>query len=213
MLELKSTSHSYYCHEANRHDISAVREYETWEEFKSSYFTGENYDDDYDHIFRFDIFDKAERADEGEDCSGFTLALFCIQQRRGYYTPIIIETITLEDMPEISDFLQKRWQYLEGQWSEFSNTSTLRSELDWYACEMEKQLRANEDKCGWQNEMPGHLANDLIKNLGAYIKAMELGDLSYAIKCAVDCGNFSMMLADLAKQQKDYIDRDGCGEE
>ena len=121
MLELKETDHSYYCSESNyyvsgRDGQNFGRcEYPTWDDFKEDWLmTGPvDLDDDYNHLFRFDIC-------ENEEKSGFKMWLFFILQRKGIYRPVLVHSITTEDIPEIEEFLRKRWEYMKGQWSEFS---------------------------------------------------------------------------------------------
>ena len=121
ILELKETDHSYYCSESNyyvsgRNGQNFGRcEHSTWADFKEGWLlpASTDLDDDLNHVFRFDIC-------KDEDSGNFKLWLFFILQRKGIYRPVLIRSITQEDMPEIEDFLRKRWEYMRGQWIEFS---------------------------------------------------------------------------------------------
>ncbi len=118
-LKLHKTYHSYYCSESNYYvggDRNYGRcDYKTWKAFKKDWYgPGCIYDDDLNHVFRFDI-------TENEDVPGtFGLWLFFVLQRKGIYRPVYIKTISEKDMPEIERFLSDRWKYLKSQWEEFS---------------------------------------------------------------------------------------------
>lgn len=124
-MELKETKHSYYCHRANYYvgnlngENYGRSEYDTWADFKDAWFFGENkIDHDYNHCFRFDI---EKKFDENDEPTGeFSLYLFMILQRKGIFRPVVIRTITQDDMPEIEEYLKSCWRYLRMQWSEFS---------------------------------------------------------------------------------------------
>jgi endo-1,4-beta-D-glucanase Y len=117
-LELKSTKHSYYCSDRNYYVDGRQNwgrcDYDTWADFKSDWFDETQYviDDGYNHLFRFDIFEK--------DDGGYGMYLFFILQRKGIFRPVRILTITEDDLPDIEDFLFFRWEYLKRQWAEFS---------------------------------------------------------------------------------------------
>lgn len=120
-LDFKPTNHSYYCSTARwdqRRD--EVAEFDCWEDFKDDWCPkGRTYDDDLNHLFRFDFQYKYE--DETDDNTGpMQLLLFFMLQRKGLFVPVTVNNITEADMPEITEFLQKRWKYLKGQWAEFS---------------------------------------------------------------------------------------------
>jgi len=122
-MELVATNHSYYSSDSNFYvngtENFGRSDYETWEYFKESWLCADGtLDDDYNHIFRFDIINKVD--EDGEEIKGeFELWLFFILQRKGIYRPVCIQSIYQSDMLEITDFLQKRFNYLKSQWSEF----------------------------------------------------------------------------------------------
>lgn len=121
-LELKETNHSYYCSESNYYvggrENYGRCDYDSWADFKQEWLDpGDLIDDDYNHIFRFDI-TKSE-----ETPGGFDLWLFFILQRKGIYRPVWVKNITQEDIPEIKNFLEDRWEYMKNQWKEFSHES------------------------------------------------------------------------------------------
>lgn len=122
-MKLKATNHSYYCSESNYYvdgySNYGRSEYDTWNEFKEDWLLSNNVlDDDYNHVFRFDI---NELEDENEQPMGkFELWLFFILQRKGIFRPVWIREIAEEDMKEIEVFLKERWNYLKKQWEEVS---------------------------------------------------------------------------------------------
>lgn len=121
ILSLKSTEHSYYCSDSNYYvngyENFGRSDYDTWENFKEEWLdSGTSLDDDYNHLFRFDICEK--EAVPGS----FELRLFFILQRKGIFRPVFIENIAKGDMAEIELFLKERWEYMKNQWAEFSTT-------------------------------------------------------------------------------------------
>lgn len=76
----------------------------------------------------------------------------------------------------------------------------LREAVEWFAGEMEKVLRDNDYKGGWENE-------DLLwllDRIGIELKELEMAlssSRSETIKEAVDVANFAMMIADIANTQ------------
>lgn len=118
-LELKVTRHNYYSSESNYYvggcENYGRNDYDSWEMFKKDWlFPDGTIDDDLNHLFRFDILESEENP------GNFTLWLFFILQRKGIYRPVHINTITEADLPEIEEFLSKRWEYMKSQWEEFS---------------------------------------------------------------------------------------------
>lgn len=122
-MKLQKTNHSYYCSESNYYvdgySNYGRSEYDTWNEFKEDWLVSNNtLDDDYNHMFRFDI---NELEDQDEQPNGkFELWLFFILQRKGIFRPVWIREIAEEDMKEIEVFLKERWNYLKKQWEEVS---------------------------------------------------------------------------------------------
>lgn len=116
MLKLQKTNHSYYCSESNYYvggqDNYGRSDYDSWKAFKDDWLLDGEIDDDYNHLFRFDILES--EANPGNH----SLHLFFILQRKGIFRPVFIGRITLEDMPEIESFLLGRWAYMKHQWEE-----------------------------------------------------------------------------------------------
>lgn len=130
LLELKNTEHSFYCSDSNYyvngHQNYGRCDYDTWEDFKANWLNERtlDIDDDLNHLFRFDILED----EDGENTGTFRLFLFFILQRKGIFRPVVIHTITEDDLPEIEEFLRLRWQYLKSQWKEFSEDPARRRE-------------------------------------------------------------------------------------
>ena len=118
-MKLQKTNHSYYCSESNYY-VSVKQnygrsDYRSWDEFKNDWIFNGEFDDDLNHLFRFDIF-------ETEGIPGnFSMHLYFMLQRKGIFRPVIIENITQEDVMEIEVFLKDRWTYMQRQWEEFSH--------------------------------------------------------------------------------------------
>ena len=124
-IDFKPTDHSYYCCDTRwnqRRDEKA--EFDCWEDFKSDWCPeNRTYDDDLNHLFRFDLQQKYEEKTD-DNTGSMQLLLFFMLQRKGLFVPVTVNNITEADMPEITEFLQKRWEYIKKQWCEFSGHET-----------------------------------------------------------------------------------------
>lgn len=124
-MKLKETNHSYYCSDSNYY-VNGLNnwgrcDYETWGEFKEEwFFDGNDIDDDYNHLFRFDI-EKREDDYGNKIENECDLKLYFILQRKGIFRPVWIKRIGEKDIKEIEVFLEDRWEYIKGQWIEFSS--------------------------------------------------------------------------------------------
>ena len=113
MITLKETKHSYYCSDQNYYHSESYAEFDTWEDFKNNWLKDDlELDDDLNHFFRFDI--------KKNDYGTFSLHLYAMLQRKGAFIPLLRKHIERKELPEINEFLEKRWQYLKKQWTEFS---------------------------------------------------------------------------------------------
>lgn len=81
--------------------------------------------------------------------------------------------------------------------------SGIRSEVQWFATEMEKQLKANDHKGGWKDCDPWDLLNradeELMELRDAVFKGEHGGGADRIIHEAADVANFCMMIADIAR--------------
>ena len=71
----------------------------------------------------------------------------------------------------------------------------LRSEVQRFAKEMEKQLQANEHKGGWEDCDSGFLMSELEKNFNALWR-LQPSDKAGILRRATNIANFAMMIAD-----------------
>ena len=78
----------------------------------------------------------------------------------------------------------------------------LRPEVQWFAEQMERTLRKNDHKGGWQVDSSGALLTRLKEETeelqAALIQGQDIAP-EYSIKEAADVANFAMMLADNAR--------------
>jgi hypothetical protein len=121
-MELKITNHSYYCNDGNYYKSNSLAEYDTWQDFKDEWFLlkGDGIDHDYNHCFRFDIVNQFDYETDTEYLDKFSLKLYYMLQRKGNFVPVTIKEITEQDIPEVEKYLKECWEYLKGQWEEFS---------------------------------------------------------------------------------------------
>ncbi|GLI90484.1 hypothetical protein [Bacillus subtilis] len=102
-MELKETRHRLYCTEKYYHKADALVEFDSWEEFKDSWYH-------VNHCFRFDI--------TKDDTGVYFLHLFFILRKNVGFVPVIIRAITEDNMEEIEEYLNGCWIYLCSQWQE-----------------------------------------------------------------------------------------------
>jgi hypothetical protein len=112
-LEQLSADHQYYCSDCNYYSNDAGASYESWEDFYEEY---KDSDIDYNLVFRWDI---KRQVDEEENQTGFYLEVFVMQQRKGKFTPLLIQNIKEENVPEIISFLTPRFEHLKKLWEPF----------------------------------------------------------------------------------------------
>jgi hypothetical protein len=125
-MDLKITEHKYYSSGKNfwignfNGENFGRYEEKNWEEFKEHWFENGKMDHDLHYCFRYDIENKINE-ETGKDIENeFKLLLFIVEQKKGNYVPVIIESITKEDMPEIEVYLKDCWEYTKNQWVEIS---------------------------------------------------------------------------------------------
>ncbi|MED1125172.1 hypothetical protein [Bacillus atrophaeus] len=121
-MELKATEHSYYCNDGNYYSSNSLSVYETWDDFKSSWLNANlKIDHDYNHCFRYDIKPLFDYELDKDHDDRFSLHLYMMLQRKGNFVPVTVKEITEDDMPEIEKYLSDCWEYMKGQWKEFSD--------------------------------------------------------------------------------------------
>ena len=77
----------------------------------------------------------------------------------------------------------------------------LRSEVAWFALQMEMALRRNDWKGGWENETPYALSHRVIDETAELLEAIQSWDKEWVVNEAVDIANFAMMIADNAQNR------------
>lgn len=97
------------CNADNFHSRKAKLIYKTFDEFYDEFSTA---DINYNWIFRWDV---KQREDNTYFCE-----LHMIQQRKGAYTPILIELLREEDEIELLDYLQAHRDYMQDIWAPLS---------------------------------------------------------------------------------------------
>lgn len=123
---IRPTNHDYYCHPYNKfiaHTAQlngGLEEHDNWAQFKEVWLDDYDFDDSTTHLFRYDIEAHDDPTGNPFMPTRYSLHLFFILQRVGDYKPVVIYSITENDIGEINAFLQARWEYMQGQWKEFS---------------------------------------------------------------------------------------------
>lgn len=86
-----------------------------------------------------------------------------------------------------------------------------RREVQWFSCEMEAVLRANDHKGGWHGEDAGWLVERLREEVDELAKALDahraelasreryVAKTATVIREAADVANFAMMIADVCR--------------
>lgn len=71
-----------------------------------------------------------------------------------------------------------------------------RPQVQWFSGEMERVLKENDHKGGWDGMDLLCLLNRLKEETAELADALEADDVSVTIKEAIDVANFAMMIAD-----------------
>lgn len=109
--------HDYYCADTNFYDIEAGAEWNCFDEFLDVY---SDLSSDLNFVFRWDLREKKE--EKGK----YVLEIFMVFQRKGFFSPHIIDNITEADFEKIKEFLQPRFEKLLKMWLPFKPTSDLK---------------------------------------------------------------------------------------
>lgn len=112
-----ATKHSYqFLNPCNWSDKPQY--YNCWYDFKYSWGT-DNYDDDYNFIFRWDIEPQGTLGDKPFETEiYYCVNLQILQQRKGRYIGVFIKNVSKEDIIEIKEFLKERRKYILDLWSD-----------------------------------------------------------------------------------------------
>lgn len=105
-----AVKHEYYCSETNYYSNDCFYKHPSWADAGLD----EYLDMDYNLIFRWDIKEKTDDDDNGT--GEYYMEVFNMQQRKGRFVIINIETVTEEDVPAILAFLKPRYEHLTKLW-------------------------------------------------------------------------------------------------
>lgn len=113
---MKETNHDYQgCLVGNFYDSKCTGVFNSWDDFKNNYaaFNGDDFDDRYHYVFRYDIYKNKQE--------NYDLELCIMLQRKGIYTHIFIKDITQDVLDnEIMPWLKLRYDYIKNLWCEVS---------------------------------------------------------------------------------------------
>jgi len=98
-----AVKHTYYCSD-NSSEI-----YSNWKNFLEDF---ENYDQDLNLIFRWDIIKG-----EDDDDDTYSMLIFVVLQRKGRIQSFLIEEVTDNDVESIETFLKIRFNHLVDLWN------------------------------------------------------------------------------------------------
>jgi phosphoribosyl-ATP pyrophosphohydrolase len=123
-----------------------------------------------------------------------------IAQLRYYKDALPINRSMLCDTPEEfqAELREKAHAALQQTGSQAAHSVVIRSEVMWFAEQMERKLRANDHKGGWRNDYIRHLNYRLGLEQVELNVALTKGIAEEIISEAADVANFAMMVADLA---------------
>lgn len=99
--------HDYYASENNFYSNDAKGVFDNWDAFYREF--GEA-DIDMNLVYRWDI---------SEGKRGYYMQVFIIQQRKGIYTPVFINSIEEKDVIQIIAFLKPHLEKIKAIWSPF----------------------------------------------------------------------------------------------
>lgn len=108
MLTLQDLAieHPYYCSSSNWYSNEAAQHYETMREFLNEW---SNYDVDLNLCFRWDV-------RKNEDDDGYCCEVFIMLQRKGKFTPVLIDSIKEEDVADFVAYLKPHIEKLQQMW-------------------------------------------------------------------------------------------------
>jgi len=84
----------------------------------------------------------------------------------------------------------------------FEANGGIRESVLWFASEMEKKLKENDHKEGWDKTAYLHLVWRLREETSELERALWAEDYEAVIKESADVGNFAMMIADKARRRR-----------
>lgn len=79
----------------------------------------------------------------------------------------------------------------------------IRNEVLWFAEQMEKKLKKNDNKPHWLDSSPDYLLERLCDEVKELMQARQHGKSpTFVIKECADVANFAMMIADMCNQKE-----------
>lgn len=105
--------HPYYCSDNNFYSREAGCRYKTANDFLDEW---ENTDEDLNLVFRWDVKEHDDSCEGG----GFYANVFIMQQRKGIFYPVYIESITEEEVDRFKAYLQKHFELIKKLWAPLS---------------------------------------------------------------------------------------------
>ena len=114
-------------------------------------------------------------------------------------------TVDEEKIERVGRLLHALYLNRPPEWGEVKDvhkTSPVRLAVEWFASQMEKKLRDNDNKPGWSDEPRDYFTARIMDELNelTYTLHRNPNNRDAAIKECVDIANFAMMLADNLEQ-------------
>ncbi|PWN62392.1 hypothetical protein C1631_022775 [Chryseobacterium phosphatilyticum] len=109
--------HDYYCADQNFYNKEAGAEWESFDEFLEVY---NDLSPDLNFVFRWDL------REDDKNTGKYILEIFMVFQRKGFFSPHIINNVTETDFEKIKEFLQPRFEKLVKMWLPFKPTYDLK---------------------------------------------------------------------------------------
>jgi hypothetical protein len=110
-LKELAVDHPYSASDNNYYSNEASAIFRNWDKFLEEWGDA---DRDYNLCFRFDVMEK-------EKAGTYAAQISILQQRKGIYYPITINTVKEEDVESIVEWLTPYWQLMIKLWEPFSN--------------------------------------------------------------------------------------------
>lgn len=119
LQQLSKSIHPYYCSTTNYFSNEASEHYSTMQDFVEMYHDA---DIDMNLIFRWDIEEVLDE-DTDEPTGKYRAEVFLMKQRKGIFSPCVIDSVTDEELPGFLEIAKKHWAYLTDLWMPISEAS------------------------------------------------------------------------------------------
>lgn len=114
LRDLVESDHPYHSANYNYYSNEATVEHDSLKAFLDEF---EDADIDMNLVFRWDVKDTSPEDSDEED---ITIYVYLLQQRKGIYSPQIIEDFEKDQLPRFRKYLQKHYKRLQEIWSPIS---------------------------------------------------------------------------------------------